>query len=644
MPVTLAAPAALASLAYLNARWSVSNDWRAISAIVKSRRRIASLEKKDKVNLFYVLEEHANSPQTAHRPFLVYQSQSWTFKQTYDTVLRYAGWLHNTYHIKFKEIIAIDFMNCPQFIFLTLALWSLGATPAFINYNLTSTPLIHCVRASTARLLLVDPEIRSVISPEVLSALSSPTFRSGSGGGPTKVVFLEKDFQTSLPYYPSYRAPDEVRNGTTGKDRAVLIYTSGTTGLPKAANVAWTRLFVGSSFGTDWLGLRPCTSSKPDRFYTCMPLYHSSGFILGLGATLFGASTIVLGHRFSTKTFWHDVRESNATIIQYVGETLRYLLAAPPLMDPNNPRRTLDKEHNVRVAFGNGLRPDVWEKFKERFGIETIAEFYASTDGGGGSWNYSSNSFASGAIGRTGILMEILLRKEVAVVKHNYATELPYRNSTSGLCEKVPRGTPGELLYALDPKDIAGKYQGYLNNEEASEKKILRDVLGKDDAWFRTGDLVRWDHEGRWYFVDRIGDTFRWKSENVSTNEVSEVLGHHSRVLEANVYGVEVPRHDGRAGCAAVLLDTTEPSAEDFESLAMLAVNSLPKYAVPIFLRLVREVQATGNNKQQKHVLRTQGLDPDQIPEDKIYWLRNGTYVPFERRDWDGLNAGKVRL
>jgi acyl-CoA synthetase (AMP-forming)/AMP-acid ligase II len=592
-----------------------------------------------------VLKEYAASHKTAHQPFLVYQSQSWTFKQTYDMVLRYAGWLHNSYHIKPKEIIAIDFMNSPQFIFLTLALWSLGATPALINYNLTSTPLIHCVRASTARILFVDPEVRAAISPEVLSALSSPTFRSGSSGGPTQLVFLEKDFQTSLPYYPPYSAPDEVRNSIIGKDRALLIYTSGTTGLPKPANVAWNRLIMGSDFGGNWLGLRPCYSSNPDRFYTCMPLYHSSGFILGFCACLLKANTFVLGHRFSTKTFWHDVREGNATVIQYVGETLRYLLAAPPVMDPKSPGRTLDKENHVRMAFGNGLRPDVWDKFKQRFGVETIAEFYASTEGSGGSWNYSSNSFASGAIGRTGAIIELLLGKEITLVKHDYAIELPYRNPITGRCEKVPRGTPGEALYALDPQHISERYQGYFNNEEASEKKILRNVLKQDDAWFRTGDLVRWDNEGRWYFVDRIGDTFRWKSENVSTNEVSEVLGHHSRVLEANVYGVEIPGHDGRAGCAAVLLATNEPSAEDLESLAMLAINSLPRYAVPVFLRLVREAQATGNNKQQKHILRTQGIDPDQIPaEDKIYWLQKGTYVPFERKDWNGLNTGKVRL
>lgn len=616
-----------------------------MSALAKARIELARREKKNRISAFYALEERAQSPKTANKTFLIYESQSWTFKQFYDMVLRYAGWLHNTYHIKPKEIIAMDCMNSPKFLFLCCALWSLGATPAFINYNLTSTPLTHSVRSSTARLIIVDPEVRSAITPDVASTFASPTFRSGDTSGPIEVVYLEKEFESSLPYYPPYRAPDEIRKDVNSKSMALLIYTSGTTGLPKPAVIYWNRVILGAAGFGNLTGMRSCTSANPDRFYTCMPLYHSSGFLIGFGGCLFTSTTFVLGHRFSTKQFWHDVRKSDATIIQYVGETLRYLLAAPPVTDPARPGMNLDKDNNVRMAMGNGLRPDVWEKFKQRFSVETIAEFYAATEGSSGSFNYSSNSFAAGAVGRAGTLLSLIVGKQLAIVKHDYDTELPYRDSNTGFCEKIPRGSPGELLFALDPNDIAAKYQGYFNNEKASESKIVRDGLKKGDAWFRTGDLMRWDSEGRWYFVDRIGDTFRWKSENVSTSEVSEVLGHHPRVQDVNVYGVQLPGHDGRAGCAAILLDSGEPTAEILESLATYAINSLPRYAVPLFLRLVKEVQATGNNKQQKHVLRTQGVDPDQIASDeKIYWLQGGRYVPFERHDWNGLNAGNVRL
>lgn len=642
--MVLAAPAAAASLAYLNARWSVNNDWRVLSSLAKGRRELAKREKNHRISGFYTLEEHAKSPKTANAIFLIYEGQKWTYKEGYEMVLRYAGWLHNTYHIKPNEIIALDCMNSPKFLFMCIALWSLGATPAFINYNLTSTPLIHSVRSSTARLIFVDSEVRSVITPEVASTFASPTFRLGVSDGATELVYLESDFESSLAYYPTYRAPDEIRSGTTGKDKALLIYTSGTTGMPKPAIVPWSRFIIGANLFAYWAGLRPCTSSKPDRFYTCMPLYHSSAFVVGFSGCLYKGTTFALGHRFSTKKFWSDVRNADATVMQYVGETCRYLMAAPPLLDPIT-GRNLDKENNVRIAFGNGCRPDVWDKFKERFDVGTIAEFYASTEGYGGSFNYSSNSFAAGAVGRAGRIMELISGSTVAIVRHDYETELPYRNPKTGLCEKVPRGDGGELLNALDPNDIQDKYQGYFGNEEASGSKILRDVLKKGDAWFRTGDLMRWDKEGRWYFSDRIGDTFRWKSENVSTSEVGEVLGHHARIQDVNVYGVQIPGHDGRAGCAAVLLDTKEPTTEHFDSIATLAINSLPRYAVPIFLRLVKEVQMTGNNKQQKHVLRTEGVDLDQVSgNDRIYWLQNGRYAPFERRDWDSLNAGKVRL
>ena len=565
----------------------------------------------------------------------MYEGQSWTFKQFYDMVLRYAGWLHNTYNIQPKEVIAMDFMNCPQFLFLSMALWSLGAIPALINYNLTGAPLIHSVRASTARFIFIDPAVRASITAEVAAEFASPTFRNGASS--IEVVFLEKAFESSLPYYPPFRAPNTTRAGTTGKDVSVLIYTSGTTGMPKAAILTWNRIQVTPGFTHRWLGLNPVYSKNPDRFYTCMPLYHSAGFVLAFLPSLWRGSTLVLGHRFGTKSFWRDVTSHDATVIQYVGETLRYLFAAP--VTP------AERANKVRLAFGNGLRPDIFEKVRQRFGITTIAEFYGATEGTSASWNYSNNTFASGAVGRNGTFLKLILRKQSAIVRLDHVTQTPYRDPTTGFFQHVSPGEIGEQLYALDPSDIFEKYHGYFGNPSATESKIFRDVFAKGDAWYRTGDLLREDSEGRLYFSDRIGDTFRWKSENVSTNEVAEVLGGSPHVLEANVYGVEVPGHDGRAGCSATVFSEPEPSVALLSSVAQLVWNSLPRYAVPIFLRVVKEVQATGNNKQQKHVLRMQGVDPAKVPSDeKIYWMKGGTYVPFEVRDWEALGAGKVKL
>lgn len=373
-----------------------------------------------------------------------------------------------------------------------------------------------------------------------------------------------------------------------------------------------------------------------------MPLYHSSASILGFCTCLGVGATLSLGKKFSTKLFWEDCRATKATTIQYVGETCRYLLSAPPQIDPVT-GENLDKKNNVRLAFGNGLRPDIWNPFKERFGIEAIAEFYTATESTSAAWNYSRNDFSKGAIGRIGTIGTLLVGNNAAIVELDWASELPKRDPATGLCRPVEKGEPGELLYKLDPADITGKFQGYFGNKGSTESKILRNVIEKGDAWFRTGDMITSDKEGRTFFNDRIGDTFRWKSENVSTSEVSEALGMHSAVTEANVYGVELPHHDGRAGCVAIVL-AEEPNDRVMRELASHVQQQLPKFAVPIFLRVTKQMELTGTNKQQKYVVRSQGVDPMKTGADELYWLRDGRYVRFGHGEWQELNGGRVKL
>lgn len=634
-------------MAYLNARWRVSVDLELLSALTASRLAFARRERADRVNSFYILEEHASNPKVADKTFLIYQGRRWTYKETHTMVMRYAGFLHSHYSILPGEIIAMDFMNSPQFLFLAMALWSLGALPAFINYNLTSTPFVHSVRTSSARLLIIDPEIApKVLTPETKEALAAPNFRNNAL--PLEVLVLTTGIQSSLEYFPPYRAPDSARSGLIGRSPCVLISTSGTTGLPKAAIVPWDRTQVGAGLIARWIGLRPVTSSRPDRYYTAMPLYHSSAFQLGFHCCLIRGATLVLGHKFSVTHFWDDVVAADATVIQYVGETLRYLLAAPTRPDDRT-------RHHVRTAFGNGLRPDVWDKFRARFGVPTIAEFYGATESSGASFNLSRNTFSSGAIGQVGALGRLLSRSVQTLVEVDWTTEAPYRDPKTGFCVPVATpGDPGELLYQMDAADIGSKFQGYFGNKGASDSKILRDVFVKGDAWFRSGDVVRVDADGRTWFSDRIGDTFRWRSENVSTAEVAQCLGQHAAVLEANVYGVAIPNHEGRAGCAALLLrDVDSPSSPVppslLDGLATYARNSLPKYAVPVFIRVVTAVMATGNNKQQKHVLRAEGVDPEKVRQhggDRLFYLRPDAqaYEPFGPREWEALKAGKVKL
>lgn len=332
-------------------------------------------------------------------------------------------------------------------------------------------------------------------------------------------------------------------------------------------------------------------------------------------------------------------------MIQYVGETLRYLLAAPVDIDPAT-GESLDKKHRVRVALGNGLRPDVWNKFKNRFGVDYIAEFYGATEGSFATWNLSRNDFSMGAVGRNGWLYNAFVGTGTALVEVDFTTDLPFRDPKTGFCRESKPGEPGEFLFKLPEKDLEKRFQGYYGDRAATNKKILRNVFRKGDAWFRTGDVMRWDSEGRIYFHDRIGDTFRWKSENVSTAEVSQALGLHPAVHEANVYGVQLPHHDGRAGCAAIILDPSAAVQDTLRSLGEHVQRSLPRYAVPIFLRVTRpgKMQTTGTNKQQKHDLRTEGVDPSKVGDDELYWLQDGRYVPFAKEDWSVLNAGKVKL
>ena len=387
-----------------------------------------------------------------------------------------------------------------------------------------------------------------------------------------------------------------------------------------------------------------------------MPLYHSSASVLGLCSVLLAGSTLALGRRFSNSTFWPEVLASGATTIQYVGETCRYLLAAP-----SSPH---DTQHKVRLAFGNGLRPDVWNTFKTRFNIPIICEFYGSTEGPSAIWNCSINDFSAGAVGRSGSIATMLLGSSLTIVRMDPDSDppVPLRDAATGLCQVADRNEPGQMLYKLDPANIERKFQGYHGNSTATRSKILRDVKKKGDAWFSTGDVLRWDREGRWWFVDRIGDTFRWKSENVSTAEVSDVVGTHDAVREANIYGVLVPGHEGRAGCAAVMLDESAlpkndgtdekanalalPSQSVLRSLAAHCTSNLPRFAVPLFLRLTKQMHTTGTNKYQKHFLQQEGIDVEKIEAsgDKMYWLRGGVYEPFNLAQLQEIRSGQVKL
>ncbi|KAK0315510.1 long-chain fatty acid transporter fat1 [Friedmanniomyces endolithicus] len=641
IPRSIALPAATASLAYLNAKYGLLLDARTIYLLVSYARHTASQEKADRVNGFYAFERWATEPRTRDRVFLVSPydpaaqhprpQREWTYAEAYEIVGKYARWLREVHGVQKGEIVAMDFTNREQFVWVWFALWSLGAKPAFINSNLRRGAFVHCVRVSTARLLLVDPLVREVLDEETRGELGADS----KGRAVDAFVLEDEAVERDILSGPAYRAPDSERGGDKLKDTAMLIFTSGTTGLPKAAKVHWGKTFAGTYVFPKLLGI-----TAEDRYFTAMPLYHTSASLLGVLQALGPGCAIIVAPKFSPRTYMRMVTETQATIMQYIGEACRYLVVSP--------KTEWDRKHKLRLAFGNGMRPDVWQPFKDRFNIPDICEFYGATEAPGSSWVYERTGFERGAIGRSGALVRSLFGGNNVLVRHDHTTDLPYRDPRTNHCVKCLPNEPGELLNLLDPAAISDKFVGYLGNDAAGSSKILRDVFKKGDAYYRTGDLQRLDSDGRWWFLDRVGDTFRWKGENVSTAEVSEALGSHPAVGEANVYGVVLPHHDGRAGCAAVSLVGGKGVEGGLGvELAEWVRRRLPRYAVPVFLRVVgTELEVTGTMKHQKVALRNAGVDPGKVGGDKLFWLPPGAegYEVFGVEEWEGIVERRAKL
>ncbi|KAF2770396.1 acetyl-CoA synthetase-like protein [Teratosphaeria nubilosa] len=379
-----------------------------------------------------------------------------------------------------------------------------------------------------------------------------------------------------------------------------------------------------------------------DCWYSPMPLYHGTGMFTTLVSLLAGM-TCAIAPKFSVSNFWPDVHDSGATMFIYVGETARYLLAAPP--------HPLERNHKLRLAYGNGLRPDIWSKLQTRFNIPEVAEFFNSSEGMFTLLVYSRNAYTAGCVGHHGLLFRTLLHNTYIPVRIDHSTGDIYRHPVTGFAERTAYAEGGEILVAVKSKSDFG---GYWKNEEATNKRFATDVFKKGDLYYRSGDALRRGSEGHWYFLDRLGDTFRWKAENVSTAEVGETLGRFPGIAEANVYGVEVPGHEGRAGCAALQLSSAGGVDEKFlADLLGYCQARLPRYAVPVFLRVQRRSLHIHNHKQNKVPLRNEGVDPAKLgtlekggAEDKVFWFRPGgkTYVPFLEEDWGALERGGARL
>jgi fatty-acyl-CoA synthase len=550
-------------------------------------------------------------------PALLSERESFTYRQLAARANQYARWTLGA-GIQKGDTICLMMLNRPEYMALWLGVTRVGGVVALINSNLTGLTLAHCINAVTPKHIIVAADLLDQFE-------TAHTLIEGDAK-----LWVHGDAKPDHPHID--RAVDALADGEltgdesrplTIEDRALFIYTSGTTGLPKAANMNHYRLMLAGHAFAGVMATKPS-----DRMYDCLPMYHTAGGLVATGAMLVNGASVVIREKFSAREFWDDVVRWDCTIFQYIGEFCRYLLNTPP-----HPQETA---HRLRLACGNGLRPDVWPDFKRRFGIPHIIEFYAATEGNVSLFNFEDKE---GAVGRIPWFLEG--RFPTKVVRFDIDRQQPIRDP-QGFCLECRTDEAGEVIGKIlkDASKPGARFEGYATQAE-TQKKILHDAFEKGDSWFRTGDLMRKDADGYFYFMDRIGDTFRWKGENVSTTEVEETIGQFPGVEETNVYGVRIPGHDGRAGMAALVVDRNFDLAQFHKHLA----KSLPDYARPLFLRIRGEMEVTSTFKMKKIDFVEQGFDPG-ITTDPIFFddAAAGTFVRIDRTLYDRISDGGVRL
>ena len=534
----------------------------------------------------------------------IFEGDEITWKEADEQTNKYAGFLKSQ-NINKGDCFAILMDNSPDFLMLLLASFRVGSLAALINTTVSGEGLKHVIGISDVKLITAGASHLEKLS----SALGDSDLKNIPIFGmednekiPDQVEDikkLSKQFSTFIPYQPIM------------KDVAAYIFTSGTTGLPKAALVDHAKLVKGS-FAGHFL----CFNfNKNDRLYMTLPLYHSTGLILGWAASLRSGCPNVIKSKFSASDFWNDVKKYNVNKFIYVGELCRYLMNLPPSDG--------DKDNPITQISGNGLRPDIWESFQKRFNINKIVEIYGATEAVG----MTINSFGrSGMIGRK--------RSDSTIIHCNKDDGSPILNN-EGFCTKVSEGETGLYIQKISS---SAKFQGYLD-AQASNKKILQNVFKTGDQYFNTGDLITL-HDNNWLsFADRVGDTYRWKSENVSTMEVAAILNNASGVMDCNVYGVQVDSAEGKAGMAAMNV------SDEFSFISFIEhVNkNLNAFQKPYFLRLTKEMQTTGTFKHQKEDLKKQGFNPSLI-KDKLYFLQKDNYVEIDQALYNRIHSGDERF
>jgi fatty-acyl-CoA synthase len=573
--------------------------------IARNRNRILST----------VIEERAAQP--GDTPALLSDRECMTYGQLSQRMNQYARWALDQGVAK-GQVVGLLMTNRPEYLAIWLGISSVGGVVALLNVNLKGSSLAHCVNVASPKHLIAASEFAGQLAA-ALPGLSSPPAIWIHGNEPSSWPRLDLEIETKAgdPLSEDEKQPPAI------EDKALYIYTSGTTGLPKAANVSHARIMQWSHWFAGMMG-----AQATDRMYNCLPMYHSVGGVQVPGAILVAGGTVILREKFSASQFWNDIVQWDCTVFQYIGELCRYLLHAP--LSAN------ETAHRIRMACGNGLAPEVWDGFQNRFSIPQIFEFYASTEGGVSLFNVQGKRGAIGHI--PGYLTH---RFSPALVVLDVETGQPVRDA-QGFCIRCAPNEAGEAIGKVsgDPSNIGSRFEGYTNTE-ASERKMLRNVFEPGDVWIRTGDLMRKDEQGYFYFVDRIGDTFRWKGENVATCEVAEAICAFPGVKHANVYGVAVPATEGRAGMVTLVSEDELDLAEFRQHL----MDRLPPYARPLFLRIRKNMDLTGTFKYSKTDLVRQGFNP-AASDDAVYFnnLEAGAFTRLDQELYERIQMGAIRF
>ena len=539
------------------------------------------------------------------RPALVSDAGSLSYAGLAARANQYGRWALQQ-ELRPGEVVCLMMPNCAEYVAIWLGISGVGGVVALLNTAARRDSLAHAIAVVEPRHVLVD-----AVFADALEAVR-PSLSPDTG------CWLYGADRAGWARIDADALPDDAlvtERPPALADTALHIYTSGTTGLPKAVNVSHGRVLEWSLWFAGMMDIGP-----DDRMYDCLPMYHSIGGVVAVGAMLVQGGSVLIRPGFSASRFWDDVADGGCTVFQYIGELCRYLVNSPP-----HPR---ERSHALRLACGNGMQAEVWTGFVERFQVPQVLEYYAATEGSVSLYNVEGRP---GAIGR--IPPFLVHRFPVALIRCDPRTGAVLRD-VAGRCQRC---LPDEAGEAIGPVPAQGLY----TDPDASAAKVLRDVFAPGDAWFRTGDLMRRDRAGFFSFVDRIGDTFRWKGENVATMEVANAIGACPGVTAATVYGVTVPGTEGRAGMAALAVD----AGFRVDALCAHAAERLPEHAQPVFLRLCATLEETGTFKPVKADLIREGFDPAGTA-DALFVLdrKRGGYVRLDAELFGHILDGMMRL